>query len=84
MLSACVGTWSVWLCLQVLEARAELDSLEEIARCPMVAMRIHKYSPFFTAAPDMLQSTRTVADFEAHLVEVLFPEAPYLHCLAQQ
>ncbi len=49
----------------------------------MIAMRIHRYSPFFTAAPDMLQSTHSVADFEAHLVGVLFPEAPYLHCLAQ-
>ena len=73
----------VSVCAQVLETRAELDSLEEIANCPMVAMRIDRYSAFLTAAPEMLQSTRSVADFEARLVELLFPEAPYLCCLAQ-
>ena len=69
-------------CLQVLETRAELDSLEEIANCPMVARRAKKYSAFFEAAPEMLQSTRSVADFETRLVDLLFPEATYLHCLA--
>ncbi len=70
--------------MQVLETRAELDSLEEIANCPMVAMRIEKYSPFLTAAPEMLQSTRSVAEFEARLVDLLFPEVPLLQCIAQQ
>lgn len=69
--------------LQVLETRAELDSLEEIAKCPMVAMRIARYSAFLTAAPQILQSTRSVAEFEARLMGLLFPEAPYLDCLAQ-
>lgn len=70
--------------MQVLETRAELDSLEEIANCPMVAMRIESYSRFLTAAPEMLQSTRSVAEFEARLVDLLFPEVPLLQCLAQQ
>ena len=70
--------------LQVLETRAELDSLEEIANCPMVIMRIAKYSPFLAAAPEMLQSTRSVAEFEARLVELLFPEVPLLQYLVQQ
>lgn len=74
--------FAIFDCLQVLETRAELDSLEELANCPMVARRAEKYSAFFAAAPEMLQSTRSVADFERRLVELLFPEATYLHCLA--
>jgi hypothetical protein len=31
-----------------------------------------------------LQSTRSVAEFAARLVDLLFPDAPFLQCLAQQ
>ena len=80
---AIINTSCIFSRLQVLETRAELDSLEEIATCPMIARRAEKYSAFFAAAPEMLQSTRSVADFEIRLVELLFPEATYLHCLAR-
>ena len=62
----------------MLEARAELDSLEEIQRCPLVAARAGRYTSFFAAAPQLLHAPRSVAAFERALVGLLFPEAPLL------
>jgi hypothetical protein len=63
---------------QVLETRAELDSLDEIARCPLVATRRAAYSSFFAAAPELLQSASSVPLFERELVQLLFPDAQFL------
>lgn len=65
-------------CAQVLETRAELDSLDEIARCPLVAPRRDAYSDFFAATPQLLQSTASVPHFERELVQLLFPEELFL------
>ncbi len=65
-------------CAQVLEARAELDSLEEIARCPLVAARADQYRGFFAAAPQLLQPSVSVRRFQRELVQLLFPDAPFL------
>jgi hypothetical protein len=64
----------------VLEARAELDSLEEIQRCPLVAARPGAYGSFFAAAPQLLHHSPrgSVAAFERALVGLLFPELPQL------
>ena len=63
---------------QVLEARAELDSLEEIARCPLVAARADQYRSFFAAAPQLLQPAASVRHFQRALVQLLFPDAPFI------
>jgi len=64
--------------LQVLETRAELDSLEEIARCPLVAARADHFRGFLEAAPQLLQPATSVAHFQRELVHLLFPDAPFL------
>ena len=63
---------------QVLETRAELDSLEEIAQCPLVAARTDALDAFFTAAPQLLHSSASAAAFAVQLVDLLFPELPQL------
>ena len=63
---------------QVLQTRAELDSLDEIARCPLVAARSDSLAVFFAAAPQLLHSSASVAAFAEQLVDLLFPELPQL------
>lgn len=64
--------------LQVLETRAELDSLEEIAQCPLVAARADHFRGFLAAAPQLLQPAASVAHFQRELVHLLFPDVPFL------
>ncbi|BDA40960.1 hypothetical protein COCOBI_01-6140 [Coccomyxa sp. Obi] len=65
---------------QVLETRAELDSLEEIARCPLVAARADDFRSFFAAAPQLLRPAAAggVQQFQRELVQLLFPDSPFL------
>ncbi len=64
----------------MLETRAELDSLEEIARCPLVAARADDFRSFFAAAPQLLRSAAAggVQQFQRDLVQLMFPDAPFL------
>ena len=66
--------------VQVLETRAELDSLEEIERCPMVAARADDFLSFFAAAPQLLRPAAPggVQQFQRDLVRLLFPDTPFL------
>ncbi|KAK9806258.1 hypothetical protein WJX72_007513 [[Myrmecia] bisecta] len=67
---------------QVVEARAELDSLEEILHSPLLASRPDRYANFFASAGRLLQPSTSVEVFESELQALLFPNAPYLHRLS--
>ncbi len=62
----------------MLEARAELDSLEELMMCPLVAANPRPYADFFASAPALLAPATTPERFQAELVALLFPALPYL------
>jgi hypothetical protein len=66
---------------QVLAARGELDSLEEVLSSPLVAAHSERFAAFFDAAPRLLQPHTTAEAFASSLQGSLFPDAPYLASL---
>ena len=74
----------LWREAQVLEAREELDSLEELAACPLVAANPRHYAAFFREAPCLLAPGTGLAAFQARLQELLLPEYPHLLAVTAQ
>jgi hypothetical protein len=66
---------------QVLAARGELDSLEEVLSSPLVAAHSERFAAFFEAAPRLLEPHTTADVFASSLQGSLFPDAPYLGSL---
>ncbi len=67
----------------MLEARAELDALEDLRALPAVALRARRFAPFFAAAPSLLQPGSDVDAFVGGLVTALLPDSAYLAALAR-
>lgn len=68
-----MGCW-----LQLMEARTELDSLEEILNSPAIVVNLPRWRSFFAATPQLLSSATFVSAFQKELVALLFPGAQYL------
>lgn len=56
---------------QVLEARSELDSLDALASCPLLAAHPQRYHPFLQGAPLLLAPATDVGSFGARLHALL-------------
>jgi len=67
----------------VLEARAELDALEDLRALPAVALRGRRFAAFFAAAPGLLQPGTGVDEFVGGLVAALLPGCDHLAVLAR-
>jgi hypothetical protein len=65
--------------LQLVQARSELDALEEILVNPVMTQNMAPWKPFFAAVPQLLSSETSVGDFQKQLVATLFPRSPYLN-----
>ena len=63
---------------QVLSARGELDSLEEVVSSPLVTAHVERFASFFEAAAGLLEAQTSAASFAVALQGCLFPDAPYL------
>jgi hypothetical protein len=59
---------------RVLEARSELDSLEALAACPLLAQRPQRAQRFLHEAPLLLSPATTLDAFGARLQQLLFPQ----------
>ena len=59
---------------RVLEARSELDSLEGLAACPLLAQRPQRAQRFLHEAPLLLSPATTLDAFGARLQQLLFPQ----------
>lgn len=55
----------------MLDARSELDLLEALAKCPLLACNPAPYTPFLEAAPRLLEGSSGVPGFQAQLAAVL-------------
>ena len=64
--------------MQVMEAQAELDSLDEVAACPLVQAHAPKFAVFFAAAPNLLRPSTSVEQFAVDLTGLLFPDQAYI------
>jgi hypothetical protein len=62
----------------VLDAREELDTLDELAACPLIARNLAPYTPFFLGAGSLLTLGTPLAVFQARLQELLLPNDPQL------
>ncbi len=62
--------------MKVLETRSELDLLDSLAQCPLVAANPAPYTPFLTAVPRLLVATTGVGAFQAQLAALLLAEGP--------
>jgi hypothetical protein len=58
---------------RVLEARSELDTLEALAACPLLAQRPQRAQAFLHEAPLLLSPATTLDAFGARLQQLLFP-----------
>ena len=63
---------------QVLNAREELDTLDELAACPLIARDLAPYTPFFLGAGSLLALGTPLAVFQTRLQELLLPDDPQL------
>lgn len=66
-------------CLQLMEARTELDALEDLLSSPAVVADAPRWAPFFAATPQLLSSATSVPQFQQDLTELLFPGARHLN-----
>jgi hypothetical protein len=62
----------------VLEARTELDLLEEIFASPLILADPEQWGPFLAAAPKLLAPSTSCDVFCRSVLALLFPDAPYL------
>lgn len=65
----------------VLEARSELDTLEQLAGCPLVATRGDRFRAFFQLVPELLSSGTTTPTFQLRLRQLLGPPSRLLPLL---
>ncbi len=65
--------------LQLIEARSELDLLEEFLSHPIISANMNRWGPFFAALPHLLSPKTSVEAFQAELISILHPDAPYLN-----
>ena len=56
-----------------MEARTELDTLEQILSSPLFVPNMPRWAPFFKAIPRLLGSGTTVEALQQELVVLLFP-----------
>lgn len=63
---------------QVLEARSELDFLEELLSAPAIAANPKPYAPFFAQAPLLVSGQTSVEQAQELIASLLFPGYPYL------
>ena len=57
---------------QVLEARSELDTLDVLAACPLLAAHPGRFQAFLGEAPQLLAAATSVAAFQVRLQQLLF------------
>jgi len=71
--------------LQVLEARSELDTLESVAACPLLAAaqarHPGRYQRFLSEAPQLLSPATGVEAFHRRLQQLLFDSERQLAAL---
>lgn len=65
----------------VLEARGELDVLEQLQGCPTLAQRGEEFHAFFALVPELLSSGMGVPAFQLRLQQLLLPGSTVLHTL---
>ena len=68
--------------MQLMEARTELDTLEQILSSPLVVPNMPRWAPFFKATPRLLGSDTTVEAMQQELVVLLFPGLGHLNVAA--
>lgn len=64
--------------LQLIEARSELDLLEEFLTHPLISANMNRWGPFFAALPHLLSPKTSVEAFQRELVSILHPDALHL------
>ena len=65
--------------LQLIEARSELDSLEEFLTHPLISGNMNRWGAFFAALPQLINPKTSVEAFQKQLVSILHPDASYLN-----
>ena len=64
---------------QLIEARSELDALEEFLTHPLISINMNRWGAFFAAIPQLLSPKTSVEAFQSQLISILFPECPYMN-----
>lgn len=65
----------------VLEARGELDVLEQLRGCPALVQHGEEFHAFFALVPELLSASTGVPAFQLRLQQLLLPGSEILHLL---
>ncbi|KFM24186.1 hypothetical protein F751_5028 [Auxenochlorella protothecoides] len=65
----------------VLEARGELDVLEQLRGCPALVQHGEEFHAFFALVPELLSASTGVPAFQLRLQQLLLPGSEVLHLL---